>query len=158
MQDYAAGALLLQSEIDRERQVILAEKRTRDSADYRTYVATMQFELAGTLFPERLPIGTEATIRGADRQAFVDFYDTWYRPDNMILVMVGDFDSATAAELIAQHFGALQPRAARGPEPEIGALQPGGESVFYHYEPEAGSTTLTLQALQSIAPRLDSAA
>ena len=32
MQDYAEGALLLPSEIERERGVILAEKRTRDSA------------------------------------------------------------------------------------------------------------------------------
>jgi zinc protease len=157
MQDYAAGALLLQKEIDREREVILAEKRTRDSADYRTYVATMQFELAGTLFPERLPIGTEAVIREVDRQAFQDFYDTWYRPDNMTLVMVGDFDPATAAELIAKHFRGLQPRSEKGAEAEIGVLRPGSTPVFYHHEPEVGSTTLTLQALKSIAPRLDSA-
>ena len=157
MHDYAEGALLLQEEIDREREVILAEKRTRDSADYRTYVASMQFELAGTLFPDRLPIGTETVIRSADRERFKAFYDTWYRPDNMILVMVGDFDPATAADLIAKRFGAMQPRQDRMSAPEIGVLRQDTSPVFYHYEPEVGSTRLTLQVLQSVPHRVDSA-
>lgn len=156
--DYAAGALLLPAEIEREREVILAEKRTRDSADYRTYVASMQFELAGTRFPERLPIGEEAVIRSADRQVFQDFYDSWYRPDNMVLVMVGDFAPAIAAELVAQHFRGMRPRQDKRPAPETGVLQTPETPVFYHHETELGSTTLTLQVLTSIATRVDSAA
>lgn len=158
MGDYAAGALLLPAEIEREREVILAEKRTRDSADYRTYIASLAYELAGTRFPERLPIGTEAVIRKADRQVFQTFYDTWYRPDNMVLVMVGDFDPAMAAELVAQHFQAMQPRGDGSPVPEIGRLQQPETPVFYHHEPESGSTTLTLQVLSAVPERVDSAA
>lgn len=160
MGDYAEGALLLQSEIDREREVVLSEKRTRDSADYRTYEASMAFELAGTLFPQRLPIGTEAIIRQADRATFKDFYDTWYRPDNMVLVMVGDFDLKLAADLIADRFGDMAPR--RGDEalPVIatGTLIPPETNVFYHHEAEVGSTTLTIQVLKSIPVRVDSVA
>ena len=74
MQDYAEGALLLPSEIDRERGVILAEKRLRDSADYRAYVASLDFELKGTLFPERLPIGSAPIIESADRPVLKAFY------------------------------------------------------------------------------------
>ena len=70
----------------------------------------MAYELAGTLFPQRLPIGTEAIIRQADRATFKDFYDTWYRPDNMVLVMVGDFDPKLAVDLIADRFGDMSPR------------------------------------------------
>ena len=157
MGDYAEGALLLQTEIDRERGVILAEKRTRDSANYRTYVASMQYELAGTLFPERLPIGTEAVIRSANRERFKAFYDAWYRPDNMVLVAVGDFDAPTAEELIEARFGTMQPRQDRRPGPEIGVIRPETPTVFYHHEPEVGSTTLTLQTLQSVPRRIDSA-
>ncbi len=156
--DYAEGALLLQSEIDREREVILSEKRTRDSADYRTYVASMQFELEGTFFPERLPIGTEAVIRSADRERFKAFYDAWYRPDNMVLVAVGDFETPTAEELIVAHFSPMQPRQEKRTTPEIGSIRQDTPTVFYHYEPEVGSTTLTLQTLQSVPRRIDSAA
>ncbi|MBL0714955.1 MAG: insulinase family protein [Desulfosarcina sp.] len=155
--DYAEGALLLQTEIDRERGVVLAEKRTRDSADYRTYVASMQFEMAGTLFPERLPIGLEAVIRNADRKVIKDFYDTWYRPDNMVLVMVGDFDPEMAAALIADRFKGMRPRREHTPKVTIGTLVSRDEHVFYHHEAEVGNTTLTLQVLKSIALRRDSA-
>ncbi len=158
MGDYAEGALLLQAEIDRERGVILSEKRTRDSADYRTYVASMQFELDGTLFPERLPIGTEAVIRSADRERFKTFYDVWYRPDNMVLVAVGDFKAPMAEELIVARFGSMQARQNKRPPPEIGTIRPDTPGIFYHFEPEVGSTTLTLQTLQSVPRRIDSAA
>ncbi len=158
MSDYAEGALLLPEEIEREREVILAEKRTRDSADYRTYVASIQFELAGTRFPERLPIGTEEVIRGADRDKFKAFYDAWYRPDNMILVMVGDFDRPIAETLIKERFSDMRPRRDLPPVPDNGVLRQDTPRVFYHYEPEVGSTTLTLQALQSVSRRIDSRA
>ena len=159
MGDYAQGALLLQSEIDREREVVLSEKRTRDSADYRTYEASMAFELRGTLFPQRLPIGTEAIIRKADRQTFKDFYDTWYRPDNMVLVMVGDFDLKLAADLIADRFRDMAPRRDAEAPPVIatGTLNPPETNVFYHHEAEVGSTTLTIQVLKSVGLRGDSA-
>jgi zinc protease len=49
MKDYAEGALLLQSETVRERRIVLAEKRTRDSASYRTFVSTLNFELPEVL-------------------------------------------------------------------------------------------------------------
>ena len=160
MGDYAEGALLLPSEIDREREVVLSEKRTRDSADYRTYEASMAYELAGTLFPQRLPIGTEAIIRQADRRTFKDFYDTWYRPDNMVLVMVGDFDPKLAVDLIADRFGGMSPRRGDDALPVIaaGTLIPPKADVFYHHEAEVGSTTLTIQVLKSIPQRMDSAA
>lgn len=158
MQDYAQGALLLPSEIERERGVILAEKRTRDSADYRTYVASLKFELAGTRFPERLPIGVEEDIRTADRSEFKSFYDTWYRPDRMILVMVGDVDPAMARELIEAQFGLMAPRAPAKELPAIGTLAHGGLKTFYHHEAELGSTSVTVQVLDHTSRRADDAA
>ncbi len=158
MQDYAEGALLLASEIDRERGIILAEKRARDSADYRAYVATLNFELAGTLFPDRLPIGTEAVIRSADRSVFKQFYDTWYRPGNMVLVMVGDFDPVLAGRLVEEQFAAMAARAPAKRQPETGKIHHDGMKTFYHHEAELGSTSVTLQVLDHTSHRTDNAA
>jgi zinc protease len=157
MQDYAEGALLLPSEIDRERGVILAEKRTRDSADYRAYVASMKFELAGTLFPDRLPMGSEAVIRSADRAVFKNFYDTWYRPDNMVLVLVGDLDGDMARKLIEKQFGSMAARAPAGDRPHIGAVAQDGLKTFYHHEAELGGTSVTVQMLNTTPPPPDDA-
>jgi zinc protease len=158
MQDYAEGALLLSSEIERERGVILAEKRTRDSADYRAYVASLNFELAGTLFPDRLPIGIEDVIRSADQSVFKAFYDTWYRPDNMILVMVGDFDTVLARELVETQFANMKARAPARENPNIGQVAHERLKTFYHHEEELGSTSVTLQVLDHIENRPDNAA
>ena len=92
--DYAGSLLLETKEIDKERGIILAEKRTRDSVEYRTSVAEYQFLLGDSLFPKRMPIGLTDVIESAPRPEFVDFYNAWYRPDNLAVIAVGDFDPA----------------------------------------------------------------
>ena len=36
------------------------------------------------------------------------FWKRWYRPDLMAVVAVGDFDPAAVAQVIRDHFGALE--------------------------------------------------
>ena len=69
LHDYASGALLLPEEVDREREVVLAEMRTRDSPGYRVFEASLGFEFDGVRVSERLPIGVEEVVRGADRES-----------------------------------------------------------------------------------------
>ena len=57
MGDYAGGLLLTDEEINRERGIILSEKRVSDSVGYRTFVAQFEAMLGTTLLPKRLPIG-----------------------------------------------------------------------------------------------------
>jgi zinc protease len=143
--DYARGALLFPEEIDRERGVILSEKRTRDSASYRTRVATSAFTLKGTRIPERLPIGIPETLQKADHSVLRDYYDAWYRPENMILIMVGDFNQVSVEPLVKERFAGL---AGSGIQPDcsaFGRLEHAGLESFYHYEPEMGSTKLVLE-------------
>ena len=76
--DYAAGLLLRAEEIERERGIILSEKRTRDSVGYRTSRAVTRFMLEGTALARRDIIGTDEVLKTAGRERFVDFYDAWY--------------------------------------------------------------------------------
>ncbi|TKB27707.1 insulinase family protein [Desulfopila sp. IMCC35006] len=156
MADYARGALLLESEIDRERGVILAEKRARDSAEYRTSVAGSDFAFRGTRYPERMPIGTTKTLEEADHALLKSYYDAWYRPDNMVIVVVGDIDPQRTADLIDKHFSPLTPA---GPAPEcpaFGKLQQKGVEAFYHYEPELGKTNVSIQSVWDLPLENDS--
>src|SRR5687767_8761012 len=93
--DYADGLLLKPEEIEQERGIILSEKRARDSVGYRTSIAKQKFMLRGTMFAKRDVIGTEEVLKTAGRERFVDFYDTWYRPEAMSVVIVGDIDVDT---------------------------------------------------------------
>ena len=90
--DVAGGLLLLADEIDKERGIILSEKRARDSVEFRQFIGEFGFLLPEARFIHRIPIGTEEVVSKAPRERFVEYYDTWYRPDLMYVVAVGDFD------------------------------------------------------------------
>ena len=151
--DYAAGALIPSAEVNRERPVILAEKRARDSVDYRTFVSTLRFELPGTRLVQRLPIGLEPVIANADRARLKSFYDTWYRPGKMTLVMVGDFNPEIAIPLIRDNFSVITPRAPAKPDPDPGHFAHHGILPFYHHEADAGNTTTSIEvATENPAP------
>ena len=147
MQDYAQAALLLPSEIERERKVILAEKRQRDSASYRTFEAEIQFELPHTRISQRLPIGKFATLEQATQSELKAYYDTWYRPETMILVAVGDFDKDVAIRLVKQAFTAFEPRTPSVPSIPFGEINHRGVQVFHHHEAESGDTSVTIEVL-----------
>lgn len=158
MEDFAARAHLLPVEIDKERRVILEEMRVRDSASWRTFVKTLQFEMPNARLSERLPIGKKETLENADRELLKDFYDTWYRPNHSVLVMVGDFDPDTAVPLIEKRFGAMAARAPERPEPPFGEIDPKGIQAFHHYENEAGNTQVSIQVLGKKEPGPDTLA
>ena len=158
MRDYAAGALLLPEEVERERGVILAEKQARDSAAYRLFETTFRFEMQGIRAAQRLPIGTEDSIREANRARLKHYYDTWYRPDKLILVMVGDFDPTAAESMIVKRFSDLAARAPAQPEPDLGNVDHRGVKPFYHHEAETGDTTVSIEALSTVPAADDSLA
>lgn len=159
LQDYAGGLLLNDAEIDRERGVIQSEKRTRDSVDYRSFVKEFEFVLGDSIFSKRMPIGTDEVIRSAPRQEFVDFYNTWYRPERLSLIAVGDFDVDLVEKLIVDTFSPLTARAPAHPEPDLGSIaQFEGVRVKYHAEPEAAATTVGIQVLTPYSKEPDTAA
>lgn len=147
MSDYASGALLSEKEIERERGVILSEKRARDSVGYRSHEAGLAFTLRGTRIPGRMPIGVLETLNKADHKIMKAYYDAWYRPEKMILVMVGDFDPAQVEPLVHERFKQLRAGGERPVCPEWGQVAHTGTEFFYHHEPEMGSAEITIETV-----------
>ena len=155
LNDYAQGALLLPSEVERERGVILAEKRERDSVSYRTFKASLAFEMPGSLVSRRLPIGTDEVLEKMDTPLLKSFYDTWYRPENMVVVMVGDFDPDLAKQQIVKNFKDMAPRAPAKPLPVDNWTPHFGIKAFYHHEPEAGNTEVSIETVKKASFNTD---
>ncbi len=154
--DYARRAKLQDDQINKERGVILAEKRARDSASYRTQVASMEFAFRGTRLAERMVIGLETTLQLADRTSLKTFYDSWYRPENMILIVVGDMDPQMANELVEKHFSQLSPTGSTPECPTFGRLMREGAEAFYHYEPDLGKTNVSIESFWDLQLQGDS--
>jgi zinc protease len=157
--DYAEGMLLLPEEIDRERGVILAEKRARDTVSFRTFEAQLGFFFDGTLMPLRLPIGLTEVIETSHRDLFLDYYDTWYRPERTSIIAVGDFELDALEQQIREAFVGLTARAPARPEPDRGT-PPAAEGVraHYHHEPESPNTSVVITTLLPYTPPTDTAA
>ena len=81
------------TELAREKEVVLEEyRRSLDSPTRRLAKAVMR--LCFHKHPYGRPIiGYEDTIRSFDRNAILSYVDRWYTPKNVVLVVVGDFDS-----------------------------------------------------------------
>ena len=159
LSDYAGGLLLLPEEIDKERGVILSEKRDSDSVDYRTYMAQVGFVLGTTRLPSRMPIGISEVIEKATRDRFADFWNAWYRPEKMTVIVVGDIDPAAVEKQVVAAFSALTARAPVRPEPALGTVTVfEGVRAQFHSEPEAPATTVEISAVTPYAFEPDTAA
>ncbi len=156
MADFASRALLPEEEVERERGVILAEMQARDSVDFRTFKASLEFMLPNARAASRLPIGKEEVIRGADRELLKSYYDAWYRPDKFVVVVVGDFEPELAKPLVTKHFEDKKPRGRILPDAHPGQLGHKGNRFFYHHEKEASGTHVAIEVVYNQPTQVDS--
>jgi zinc protease len=156
--DFADTLLLRPDQVQKERPIILSEKRTRDSVSYRQEVASFNFLLGDSLFSKRMPIGLQSVIEQAQRDRFVDLYNTWYRPERMVVVVVGAIDPAAVEKEIAAKFSGVADRAPARPDPDLGhATAALGVRASYDAEPEADATTVSIDVITPYAYRPDTA-
>ncbi len=120
MREIAGNLTIAADAVDRERGVILSERRARDTYALRNLIDSLEFGYGGTLLAARLPIGTEAVIRTAPAQRIRDFYDAYYRPERATLVITGDFDVDAMDVEVRRRFGDWQGRGANGADPVLG--------------------------------------
>ena len=59
---------------------------------------------------ERDVIGLPEHLKNPRLSKLIEFYETWYVPNNMALIIVGDFDTETTKPMIAETFGRLEPK------------------------------------------------
>lgn len=145
MRDFGDGALLDPEEIDRERGVILSEKRSRDSVSMRLMEQQFEELLPGSLIAQRFPIGTEEVIENAPRERFLDFYTRYYTPARMTFIIVGDVDPAEMKSRIETTFATLQNPAEPGSPPDLGEIiQPEGIQPAIFADSEVASTDVSL--------------
>ncbi len=103
--DWACGLTLSQEELDKERGVVVEEWRLRRGLNGRINDTQIPLLLKDSRYAERLPIGKMDVIQNIPRQRVVDFYEKWYRPELMSVVVVGDVEPEKIEELIQEVMG-----------------------------------------------------
>jgi zinc protease len=105
MRETASELLFDPAQIARERGVILAEKRDRNTFQYREMEDRLGFVARGSRYARRLPIGTDTALAGASADTLRAFWQRTYAPARTTLVVVGDIDVERTAQAIAARFG-----------------------------------------------------
>lgn len=103
-----------------EVPIVLAERRERDGVQLRAAEATREVFFAGQRLAERSPIGTVETLRAATPDGVQAFHRRWYRPENAVIVAVGDADPERMAALIEAYFADWEVPGAAEPAPDFG--------------------------------------
>jgi zinc protease len=107
LRDWAGDISFDPVEIDKERGVVLEEWRLGRGASARLQDKEFPVLFAGSKYADRIPIGLPETLKTAKRDQLYRFYKDWYRPDNMAVIAVGDFDPAEIEQEIKKKFGDL---------------------------------------------------
>ena len=98
---------------EKEREVVKEERRLRVDNQPYGRLNEILFDHAFTTHPyKHATIGSMKDLEAASLQDVRDFHDTYYVPENAVVTVVGDFDSAQATQLVQQYFGRV-PKATR---------------------------------------------
>lgn len=108
LQDWAGGLSFDNDQIDGERGVVLEESRLGKGAEDRISRKTFPILYEGSLYAQRLPIGKDSILKTFPYDAVKRFYHTWYRPDNIAVIIVGDVDVNKTEQLVKQYFSGLK--------------------------------------------------
>lgn len=114
LEDWAHQVSMDDVEIDKERGVIVEEWRLGLGAEDRMMQKYIPVLLKGSKYAERLPIGKVDIIKSFPHDTLRAFYKSWYRPDLMAVIVVGDIDPAFAEQKVKEYFGRV-PKAVNPP-------------------------------------------
>lgn len=154
-----AGNLTLNPEaIDRERGVLLSERRTRDNFGLRRIVDYLGFVAPDAPFANRLPIGTDEVLTGASAETIRSLYERYYRPEKATLVMVGDFDPDAVEAKIKARFSDWQGVGPAGAALPMGTVDLNRGTLVDTFVDPAVPSIVTLNSFQPYRQRPETVA
>jgi len=109
LSDAVLHSVFDEQEIAREIEVVLEEiRRSEDSPG--SVLGNAVFAEAYRVHPYRAPIlGSQESVSSLDRARVRAFFERWYAPDNLSVVVAGEFDREAVLEQVRTTFGALRP-------------------------------------------------
>ncbi|MBC3783726.1 M16 family metallopeptidase [Spirosoma utsteinense] len=142
LEDWAHNATLDPAEIEKERGVVLEERRLGRGAGQRMRDTYFPVLLNNSTYARRLPIGTEEVLKTFTPETLRQFYKDWYRPDLMAVIAVGDFNVNEVEGIIRQKFGRIPAVANPKPRKEFDIPAHKDTKVIIVTDPEQPNTVV----------------
>lgn len=144
LQQWAHAVSFPEERILRERNVILEEWRYGQGAQQRLRDAHFPVIFKDSLYAERLPIGDPAVFMEAGPEELREFYETWYRPDLMAVVAVGEFDPEEMEARITRIFSGIPAHTDPQPRPVPDVPAHSGTLISTASDPELTYSSITI--------------
>ena len=103
--------------------IVLAERRERSGPGRRIAMATQEVFFTDQRLADRQPIGTVEALEAATPASVRAFHSRWYRPENTVVVMVGDASPQVLAAMVERYFTDWQVSGTPTPAPDFGDPQ-----------------------------------
>jgi len=158
MREVAGEVKFDAASVNRERGVILGERRARDTYQLHQIVDQIGFQLPGTPYPNRLPIGTDTVLNTASAETLRNLYHRYYRPEYATLVFVGDADPALIEAKVRKVFASWKGIGPAGAALPRGAVDLKRPTQFDTFAAPAVATTVTTIAFRPWANPADTVA
>ncbi|MEM8725058.1 MAG: insulinase family protein [Pseudomonadota bacterium] len=108
MRETASEITIAEDAVERERGVIVAERRDRRNFGQRAREDSFEFTSPDARYPDRLPIGTLEVLENAKAADLRALYERTYTPANTVLVIVGDYPTGVMEAKIRERFADWQ--------------------------------------------------
>ncbi|MEQ5127656.1 insulinase family protein [Providencia alcalifaciens] len=118
MADWAANMTFDTEAFEKERPVIIEEWRLRQGMGYRINDSLEKLRYHGSRYAERNPIGSLDVVRQAPIEQAKAYYKTWYQPQRMSLLIIGDFSASTVRDEVKTLFALPKPEKISQDSPE----------------------------------------
>ena len=125
LHDYSHFVTCDPTEIDKERGVIIEERRSRRDVSWRMNEQTRPYLYGDTKYAGCDVIGSQENLETFQPSSLTAFYKTWYRPDMQAVIVVGDVDPETVESKIAATWSDVP--AAENPQPKAGIVIPSND-------------------------------
>jgi zinc protease len=144
------GVLDAQADWDKERGAIEQEvAQDFSNPSYLLYEKLRERLFAGTPY-EHVALGTRPSFDSTTAATLKRFYDTWYAPNNAVLVIAGDVEPRAALAKVRALFGGLKPKHLP-PRPNFRFAPPKASSFAMDTDRPSASTVIAIRM-----PGLDS--
>lgn len=120
MSGMVTAPALSASNLKKDLPIVLAEMRERGGAAKRVQDAMQKVFYAGQPLSEREPIGTVATLNATTPKSVRAFYERWYRPDNVTVIVAGDADPAMLESYVRKWFADWKAKGRKAEAPSFG--------------------------------------
>ena len=133
MRETASELSFTPAAVDRERGIILAERRDSYTYGYQDIVERLAFDTPGARHPYRLPIGKLSTLEKASATGLRAFWERNYRPERAVLTIVGDFPPGMVEAKVRADFADWRAKTASAPARQYGTIDPArapAEDIF----------------------------